>query len=81
MLFIVEDYEESDKQLSYYKTIVDGVIPNDKSYEEVYTIYIQDHDIFSITRLCFNYCKNFRNYAYMLISKNKLNEQDLTMFQ
>lgn len=34
----------------------------------------------SVTRLCANECKNFRNNAYLVISRSKLQEKDLTMF-
>lgn len=33
-----------------------------------------------MTRLCANECKNFRNNAYLVVSRTKLQEKDLTMF-
>jgi chloramphenicol O-acetyltransferase len=43
ILFIFEDIDSTTtvKQFSYYKTIVDGKIKNDESYEEFFTIYMK----------------------------------------
>lgn len=37
--------------------------------------------IYSATRLCKDNCKNFNKNIYLLISKQKLTEKDLGMFE
>lgn len=73
LLVILEDFEEeNEKQISYYRTIVDGLVSRDEKLEEVYTIHFQNNAVLSVTRLCANECKNFRNNAYLVISRTKL---------
>lgn len=72
-LFLLEDLEEeNERQISYYRTIVDGLVHKDENQEEVYTIYFQNQQILSVTRLCANDCKQFRNSVYLVISKARI---------
>ncbi len=84
------------KEISYYKTIVDGKIKGDQNYQELFTVYFtyereasseseeslkNNKYIYSASRLCKENCKNFNKNVYLLISKQKLTEKDLGMFE
>jgi len=83
------------KEISYYRTLVDGRLKDDEQYSEMFTIYFQNKKskvvediedekdtnyIYSATRVCSKNCKSFNNNIYIVISKQKLSEKDLSMF-
>ena len=59
---------------------MDGLVYKDEQQEEVYTIYFQNQIVLSVTRLCAEDCREFRNSVYLVISKGKVWEKDLIMF-